>query len=762
MSKIDTSPRNRVKFDNTDKVLRSFFNSEIRGNVELESHKTMNKTSLKNFAQETLEKNADKIFKSPEDLKNIKELRITEGVNNFSARFLQEFKEVPVHDSEIVVNFNSNGDIQSLYNNYRYDIPSDLDPKNIKISKDQAIRIVEDLSKAYKERYIDEPTLVIYKYTDEMNLPPRNTSKPFPVRDQFLFTVNSLLDENKNKGIIEEKYFLVWDITLTTKNPVDKWKVLVDAYTGHVISVIDLKQYISKGLVFDPNPAVTTGDLSLSPSSPTEVLDAQAINVDLQRLDPPQNGKYFLDGRYVKMLEIESPNFVEPSETSGDFLYSCRDRRFLNVMCYYHIDCFQNYIQNQLRLFNVCNFPLEVDPQGFNEDDNSHYMPPGNPGNPINRPYLGFGEGGVRDAEDAQVILHEYGHAIQDNCNPGFNNPRSGLGEGFGDLLAAIYYDDKHHESRTRGLMFSWDAAPFGAGPWPGRKYNMNWYFDSHEYTSEGDNHITGQLWCATIFELYRKLGGDSKSKAIRQSARDITLRLHLMANFNIPTINAKAFQAALEIEAANNNLAGWKYPNGIHRKVIYDVFSRRHLDQFTPKEVDIYIDDGRNGGYGSMSGQDQFTESLWKEEYWDTQDIWNKNIPYLDDTSKSNGSSADHEGPIVGTETHLYVKIKNKGSNISGSGKASVQAYRSIKGKESKFEEDWTSIGTLTVPNILPRQSNGTIVGPFRYTPEKENEAVMIIVECDSDPSIIKNINSSISCQDFVPFDNNIGMRLV
>ena len=77
---------------------------------------------------------------------------------------------------------------------------------------------------------------------------------------------------------------------------------------------------------------------------------------------------------------------------------------------------------------------------------------------------------------DAQVILHVSGHAIQDNGNPGFNNPRSELGEGFGDLLAVIYYDDKHRNSRTRGLMFSWDAAPFGAGSWPGRKYNMNWY----------------------------------------------------------------------------------------------------------------------------------------------------------------------------------------------------------------------------------------------------------------------------------------------
>jgi hypothetical protein len=31
-------------------------------------------------------------------------------------------------------------------------------------------------------------------------------------------------------------------------------------------------------------------------------------------------------------------------------------------------------------------------------------------------------QGGVDDAEDADVILHEYGHAIQDNQVPGFGS----------------------------------------------------------------------------------------------------------------------------------------------------------------------------------------------------------------------------------------------------------------------------------------------------------------------------------------------------
>ncbi len=41
MSEIDFGPENRVKFDKTDKVLRSFFKTEVRGNIEPDSLKAI-------------------------------------------------------------------------------------------------------------------------------------------------------------------------------------------------------------------------------------------------------------------------------------------------------------------------------------------------------------------------------------------------------------------------------------------------------------------------------------------------------------------------------------------------------------------------------------------------------------------------------------------------------------------------------------------------------------------------------------------------
>ena len=53
--------------------------------------------------------------------------------------------------------------------------------------------------------------------------------------------------------------------------------------------------------------------------------------------------------------------------------------------------------------------------------------------------------------EDADAILHEYGHAIQDDQVPdwGVENPithrfeTSAMGEGFGDILACVFFAEK-------------------------------------------------------------------------------------------------------------------------------------------------------------------------------------------------------------------------------------------------------------------------------------------------------------------------------
>jgi hypothetical protein len=528
--------------------------------------------------------------------------------------------------------------------------------------------------------------------------------------------------------------------------------------SGKLVNVIDLLQYApGSAQVFDPNPIVTSGNASLSSATPLGTLDAQRLPVDVDRLDPAVGGLFHLDGSYARMQEIEDPVFAEPTSATANFSFSSGDRDFLASMAYFHIDRFQDFIQTRLQMTDVANFSIPIDPQGSSGADNSRYDPVS-----IN---LAFGEGGIPDAADADVILHEYGHAIQDAQNPGFYNYPSGISEGFGDVLAAVFHDDKHATpANTRGIMMAWDANSTD-GFWAGRRYDVNWLFDGPEYGG-ASGHGRGQLWCATIFELYRKLGGDSTwYPGRKRAARDLTIKLHLLANVSVATSGASAADMGQQIEVADSNLGGWIYADGLHKKVIYDTFRRRHLASYPDLAVDVYVDDGRAGGYGSASGSDLFTENLWQENYWDTQELWVKTSTYANAAAQAAGGPGDHVEPPVGSTAYMYVRVKNRGTDGAGSGPVTAKAFHCEPGMGLVWPDAWSPMDTasIDVANILPGGGNGVVVGPFPWTPTQVgHECLLAIVECANDRAITQDLlpTDHVSHSDLVPFDNNIGQR--
>ena len=103
-------------------------------------------------------------------------------------------------------------------------------------------------------------------------------------------------------------------------------------------------------------------------------------------------------------------------------------------MGYYWITQAQRYIQSlgfgsTLPNVNKRQQLLRIDQFG---GDNSFYR------DGTGKLTITLGKGGVDDAEDAEVIVHEYGHSVQDDQVPGFGStPEAGaIGEAFGDYLA--------------------------------------------------------------------------------------------------------------------------------------------------------------------------------------------------------------------------------------------------------------------------------------------------------------------------------------
>jgi hypothetical protein len=335
---------------------------------------------------------------------------------------------------------------------------------------------------------------------------------------------------------------LAWKVVLKADRPLGEWKVYVDARDDRtVLGKIDLiKTATGRGRVFDPNPVVALDDPKLSDKS--KIPSQAYVEVDLPGLD----GTGFLDGPFVSTRRSSS----RVKKKALKFLLKRTQKGFKEVMVYFHIDRLQRDIQG-LGFTNVLNRQIEVSIDG-RQDDNSDYS--------SLTKALRFGLGGVDDAEDAEIILHEYGHAIQDDQVPGWgaSHEAGAMGEGFGDYLAGSFFEGAKSQ-RLKPAIGSWDATAYSdANPPALRRLDS-----PKRYPHDMDNevHDDGEIWSACLWELRTAIGN-------RAAADRLVLAHHFLL-----TRTASFRDAANALITADQNLNG-----GQHQTTIRDIFSRRGI----------------------------------------------------------------------------------------------------------------------------------------------------------------------------------------
>ena len=333
---------------------------------------------------------------------------------------------------------------------------------------------------------------------------------------------------------------MAWKVMLKAGQPAREWKVYVRASDGKILEKISLIKYVGgQGRVFNPNPVVVLDDPSLKDSS---VIPAQAYEeVTLENLD----SSGFLDGSFVSTKR--TANRVQSNNHS--FKFKRPDRAFKEVMVYYHIDQVQQYIQS-LGFDNVNNRAIEVNIDGTTQD-NSFYSPM--------TKSLTFGTGGVDDAEDADIILHEYGHSIQDNQVPGFgpSGEARAMGEGFGDYLAGSFFESLK-SNKLKPCVGTWDAVAYSNDDPP----NLRRLDSAKKYPQdmEGEEHADGEIWSACLWQLRGKLGQKKTDKLV------------FAHHFLIPS-TASFKDASQALITADQNLNG-----GANEAKIRDICVRRGI----------------------------------------------------------------------------------------------------------------------------------------------------------------------------------------
>ena len=138
---------------------------------------------------------------------------------------------------------------------------------------------------------------------------------------------------------------------------------------------------------------------------------------------------------------------------------------------------------------------------------------------------LRFGKGGVDDAEDAEVILHEYGRAIHFSQNFAFASEEAGaISEGLGDYWAVTV---ANVVSRTLGVpereplacVADWDSTSYTSSvPHCLRRVDTDLHYPAD---LNGEVHHDGQIWSRALWDIRQALGNVKADTIILQGSFD-------------------------------------------------------------------------------------------------------------------------------------------------------------------------------------------------------------------------------------------------
>ncbi|MBI5287552.1 MAG: M36 family metallopeptidase [Chloroflexi bacterium] len=369
---------------------------------------------------------------------------------------------------------------------------------------------------------------------------------------------------------------LAYEVRISARDPLGAWLVALDAMTGETISFNNIMAFDS-GEVFHPNPAQSSGFTIPPPSNCDTPPNATALagertSVTLQGIAPAQNK---LKGLYVDLTAPGLPAGYhaagQANEASRVYNYNCNDDRFEEVMAYYYIDLTQRKIQalGFTGSSSVLASPVAVHPH-WDAQCNAFY-------DPFSRGVF-FMDGDVVNCssdtgEDGDVIVHEYGHALQDAVTPGWgfsSNPLAveqtgSIGEGWGDFIAGAMFGDPC----TGGWALN---EVYGGEDCLRTMDNTNVYPADFEAcpdvppSASEEVHCGGLLWGGALWDLVEAFGND-------QAARDLVLRLVLDGQFYLSPL-ATFNDAAASIRQADVDLYG-----GRHAATINAVFAARGLN---------------------------------------------------------------------------------------------------------------------------------------------------------------------------------------
>ena len=299
---------------------------------------------------------------------------------------------------------------------------------------------------------------------------------------------------------------LAWEVQLPAERPTADLLVSVDARHGRVIRSRDLLRRATASL-FSPNPVVTRGSssgLRDARDRESSLLASLRVPVTLERLT---SARGCLRGLYADARL--GPTAKTVCRRSGSWGNVGRSQAsFEALMGYFHVDRTRAYVESLVLTEGLREKPQRVHANSFPQD-NSYFSP-------FDR-VVAFGTGGVDDGEDGDVIVHEYGHSLQDQQQRlfGATAASAAIGEGFGDYLAAVISSlSTGGEERFDICMFEWDAISYTRRRCA-RRTDKEITLRRANRRCGREPHCVGEAWSSALWELRGELGLDPAGRSV-------------------------------------------------------------------------------------------------------------------------------------------------------------------------------------------------------------------------------------------------------
>ncbi len=270
---------------------------------------------------------------------------------------------------------------------------------------------------------------------------------------------------------------------------------------GEVVFSRDMRSYFAQdsvvtGQVFNPDPLTTAHQVYTGTDLDLNDANSAWLTAQLQQVNftATFTGSQFqLLNQYITLKDIDSPQVPVAFSTDGNFNYNRSQTGFEDVNAFYHLNKVREHVH--ALGFNIADQLIWVDTHSGTADQ-SYFSPLGLPGS------LNYGTGGVDDAEDADVLTHEYGHFLSYNASPGSNvgSERNSMDEGFGDYVAASY--SKALDTYKSEWVFNWDGHN---NYWNGRVVNSSKVYPTNIIPNS--IYKNAEIWSALLMSIHDDIG---------------------------------------------------------------------------------------------------------------------------------------------------------------------------------------------------------------------------------------------------------------